>query len=140
MASPGKGFPTMDSAPSLQVEELAEVIFSQPVKPPRSIQLGLDSPEGSLGEVAEMLTCFTTHGIRILYAEPGEKVKLSEMSEERIETVNSYLNSIGYKLNVQIGGVIPLTREGDHPKLSDHKFHIRGSDGNLFIMSFEHLQ
>lgn len=82
---------------------IAEQIFSQPPRPPKTIQLqleeqtadlGIKSTEGIQVFIYKIVGLITYHGVEILY---GHK-DLSLLTEKEYIRIREYVNSFGYDI------------------------------------------
>lgn len=81
------------------LKEIAEAIYKNPPKDPKTIQLQLDEEtynENGKNVVFEILYLITYYGIQILYG----NVKITELSKDQFENVKQYVRSYGYNLIV----------------------------------------
>ena len=80
----------------LSIDQITEKVFSQPVKPPRSIQLFFDNV--SLKHIFESLLTFTVNGMKYKFSRDGTTVNIENLTEENVEEIKGYVNSIGFNL------------------------------------------
>ena len=80
----------------LNIDQITEKVFSQPVKPPRSIQLFFDNV--SLKHIFESLLTFTVNGMKYKFSRDGTTVNIENLTEENVEEIKGYVNSIGFNL------------------------------------------
>lgn len=101
------------------LDELAEQIFGQPVRPPHSVQLQLEDATADIAEqegvenfVFNILYLLTHKGMKILY---GDR-KMSDLTEAEFNVIQAYVNSFGYTIIVLANGTTrspwSLLREG----------------------------
>ena len=83
---------------NLNIDQITEKVFSQPVKPPRSIQLFFD--DVTLKHVFEALLTFTVNGMKYKFSKDGTTVNIEELTEENVEEIKAYLKSAGFNLIV----------------------------------------
>ena len=80
----------------LNIDQITEKVFSQPVKPSRSIQLFFDNV--SLKHIFESLLTFTVNGMKYKFSRDGTTVNIENLTEENVEEIKGYVNSIGFNL------------------------------------------
>lgn len=83
---------------NLNIDQITEKVFSQPAKPPRSIQLFFE--DVTLKHVFEALLTFTVNGMKYKFSKDGKTVNIEELTEENVEEIKAYLKSIGFNLIV----------------------------------------
>ena len=86
----------INNAGELDINEITKIVFSEEVKPPKSIQLLFDNV--TLKEVFEALLTFTVNGAKHKFSQDGATVDIESLSEEDIAEISGYVNSIGFNL------------------------------------------
>ena len=81
----------------ITLDTLVNKIFSEPVKPAKSIQLSFESNK-TLKEVFEALITFTVNGMKYKFSKDGKTVDIEDLTQKNIDELKGYLNSIGFKL------------------------------------------
>ena len=87
---------TDNNTNDFNIDQITEKVFSEPVKPPRSIQLLFENI--SLKEVFEALLTFTVNGMKYKFSADGTTVDIESLSDKNIEEIKAYVNSIGFNL------------------------------------------
>ena len=88
------------------INEIVKRLFSEDYKPPKSIQLQLEEESSFLAQsdyanyIFELMCLITLGGIEYIY---GHKNILS-LSEDQFNTIQYYINSIGYKIVLETNG------------------------------------
>jgi hypothetical protein len=81
---------------------IAKQICAQAPQNPCTIQLMMDhefSPGNTLDEIEfDLLNCLTTACLKILF---GQDVNPFELSEQQMNKLKAYINSIGYTFNIK---------------------------------------
>ncbi len=83
----------------ITLDNLIEKIFTEPVKPPKSIQISF-SENKTLKEVFENLLTFLVNGMKLKYSLDGSTVDIENLTSKQIDEVKSYINSIGFNLKI----------------------------------------
>ena len=86
----------INNAGELDINEISKIVFSEEVKPPKSIQLLFDNV--TLKEVFEALLTFTVNGAKHKFSQDGATVDIESLSEKDIAEISGYVNSIGFNL------------------------------------------
>jgi hypothetical protein len=86
------------------IHELVKNIFSKPPEPPNSICISFDNY--TLKETFEDILTFLVEGLKIKYANEENKVDLYNMTDEQMQHINNYMNSIGLTLNLQLFNIV----------------------------------
>lgn len=73
----------------------AETIFTQRVKPPKSIEI--ECEEMDIGDLFEYLLIVMTNGLKIKYGNNEGKVDLTELSDSNLKMINDYFHSFGFE-------------------------------------------
>ena len=74
---------TDNDTSNFNIDQITEKVFSEPVKPPRSIQLLFENI--SLKEVFEALLTFTVNGMKYKFSTNGTTVDIESLSDKNIE-------------------------------------------------------
>ena len=126
----------------IDIDSLIEKIFGNEPKEPCSIQLSLDE-EIPLSELSDLLTYIVVMGIKRLFSINGSKIKLSNMTDEHINLVKTYVNSYGFDMKLTILSIdefqINYKYENEKGKLSDHIYTI-STDDKKYLFSFENIR
>ena len=132
----------MNFEKEIDIDSLVEKIFSNEPKEPCSIQLSLDK-EIPLSELSDLLTYITTMGIKRLFSVNGSKIKLSNMTDEHINLVKTYVNSFGFDMKLTVLSIdeqlLNYKYEDEKEKLSDYIYTIN-TDDKKYLFSFEHIR
>ena len=86
----------INNAGEFDINEITKRVFSEEVKPPKSIQLLFDNI--TLKEVFEVLLTFTVNGMKHKFSQDGVTVDIESLSEQDIAEIARYVNSIGFNL------------------------------------------
>ena len=81
----------------VNIEDLLENVLESVPKPPKSISITLDSE--NLKEMFEFLLDFVTKIFKTLYSDERGVVDLEKLSDAHFNTVDQYMQSIGFKCN-----------------------------------------
>lgn len=84
-----------DNAPEIEIENLAQEIFSKPVKPVRSIQLFIEQDMETLFFILLQLL---KKGIQIVF----NNKNIFELSKEEFQKLQKYFNSFGFQIGLDI--------------------------------------
>ena len=84
-----------DQAPEVEVDKLAEQIFSYSPKPPRSIQLFI---EQDMETVFFILLQLLKKGIQIVF----ENKNIFELTQEDFQKLQQYFHSFGFQIGLDI--------------------------------------
>ena len=84
-----------DQAPEVEVDKLAEQIFSYPPKPARSIQLFI---EQDMETVFFILLQLLKKGIQIVF----ENKNIFELTQEDFQKLQLYFHSFGFQIGLDI--------------------------------------
>jgi hypothetical protein len=84
-----------DQAPEIEIENLAEEIFSKPIKPARSIQLFIEQDMETLFFILLQLL---KKGIQIVF----NNKNIFELSQEEFQKLQQYFNSFGFQIGLDI--------------------------------------
>lgn len=87
-----------NNSEELNIDQITEKVFSQPIKPPRSIQLFFDNL--TLKHVFEALLTFTVNGMKYKFSRDGNTVDIEDLTEENVDEIKGYVKSIGFNLIV----------------------------------------
>ena len=79
----------------VELEELVISIFSEPPGEPRSKTIAFDTSD--LKQLFESLLIIFTNGMKLLFGNSSGVVELEKMSEEDINLVQKYYQSIGFR-------------------------------------------
>ena len=90
-------------------------VFSKDPQEPNSIQLEIDIENPNTDVLFSFLLEFALSGIKILY---GEDIQWWTLDEEQINTLNNYIQSIGFNM------VITTVPDGDNNQIRIHFDHI----------------
>tara|TARA_Y100000389_G_scaffold204697_1_gene258947 strand:- start:1324 stop:1767 length:444 start_codon:yes stop_codon:yes gene_type:complete len=81
---------------TINMDQLTLKIFSEEIKPPKSIFLSFDNI--TLKEVFEALLMFTVNGMKLKYSLDNNTVDIENLTEENISQITAYVQSIGFNL------------------------------------------
>jgi hypothetical protein len=79
----------------VELEELVISIFSEPPGEPRSKTIAFDTSD--LKQLFESLLIIFTNGMKLLFGNSSGVVELEKLSEEDINLVQKYYQSIGFR-------------------------------------------
>ena len=131
----------MDNESEIEIEQLAEKIFLNSPGEPNSIQLLMNDNDTTVKEIADILAFLTMKGIKLLYGDVNEKVKLQDMSAARIRTINEYLNSFGFSMKIEINCNHESSISIDKNILSEYEFNIRSkNDEHTYTITFDYFK
>ena len=89
-------------------KEIAIAIFSQPPRPPNTIQLNLEEQTADIAQqqgvdnfIFDILSIIIMHGIEILFNHNN----ISKLSENDFNLIQEYTNSFGYKILKKIDDI-----------------------------------
>jgi|TARA_B110000858_G_C17675603_1_gene414052 hypothetical protein len=82
----------------MDLDSLIIKVFTEPVKPPKSIIVYFEAPDMTMRDTFQALLTFTVSGMRMLFSRDGKTVNIGELSEQDLGKIQAYVNSIGYKL------------------------------------------
>lgn len=82
----------------MDLDSLIIKVFTEPVKPPKSIIVHFEAQDMTMRDTFQALLTFTVNGMRMLFSRDGKTVNIGELSEQDLGKIQSYVNSIGYKL------------------------------------------
>ena len=85
----------VDSAPEIEVDKLAEEIFSKPFKPPKTIQLFIQK---EMETVFFILLELLKKGINILFPDKN----IFNLTDNDFLKLQNYFNSFGFKICLDI--------------------------------------
>jgi hypothetical protein len=91
----------------MDIEELFETLLSKPAEPPKSIDLSFVN-EIELKDLFEFLLQFFTEISKTFYSDEKGNVDLELLSEFDLKRINAYIQSIGFKCDVDIFPVSAL--------------------------------
>lgn len=132
----------MNSEKEIDIDSLIEKIFGNEPKEPCSIQLSLEE-NIPFSELSDLLTYITTMGIKRLFSVNGSKIKLSNMTDEHINLVKTYVNSFGFDMKLTVLSIdeqlLNYKYEDEKEKLSDYIYTIN-TDDKKYLFSFEHIR
>lgn len=84
-----------DQVPEIEIEKLAEEIFSKPIKPARSIQLFIEQDMETLFFI---LLELLKKGIQIVLSDKN----IFELTQEDFQKLQQYFNSFGFQIGLDI--------------------------------------
>ena len=84
-----------DNAPEIEIDNLAEEIFSKPVKPPKSIQLFIDQ---DMETMFFILLQLLKKGIQILFSTKN----IFELTQDDFQKLQNYYHSFGFIIGLDI--------------------------------------
>ena len=134
----------------MNINELIDVVFSDGIKPPRSIQIDLGGNDMNIKDVFEFLLTFFTEGMKLLYGDSNGKVNLDQLSESEIKLLAQYIQSIGFGCQIT---VYPPEEANKYDfmaikytnvqitsdtRLEELKLPLRSND-KVYVISFTHL-
>ena len=134
----------------MNINELIDIVFSDGIKPPRSIQLDLGGNDMDIKDVFEFLLTFFTEGMKLLYGDSRGKVDLSQLSESDIRLLAQYIQSIGFGCLITVYPpkeankydfmAIKYTNVQitSNTKLEELKLPLRSKD-TVYVISFTYL-
>jgi hypothetical protein len=132
----------MNSEKEIDIDSLIEKIFDNEPKEPCSIQLSLEE-NIPLSELSDLLTYITTMGIKRLFSVNGSKIKLSNMTDEHINLVKTYVKSFGFDMKLTVLSIneelFNYKYEDEKENLSDYSYTLN-TDDKKYIFSFEHIR
>ena len=132
------------------IDQITEKVFSEPVKPPRSIQLLFENI--SLKEVFEALLTFTVNGMKYKFSTDGTTVDIESLSDKNIEEIKAYVNSIGFNLIINTytkeefnNNIFPWfiqfnNMPYDKNETDITKYHYLITKVNYYVISFNFIQ
>jgi len=82
----------------MDLDSLIIKVFTEPVKPPSSIIVHFEAQDMTMRDTFQALLTFTVNGMRMLFSRDGKTVNIGQLSEQDLGKIQSYVNSIGYKL------------------------------------------
>ena len=85
---------------NLSTEEIANKIFCDDIKPPRSIQLIY--PDANVKEIFQQLMVIFTIGMKIYHGDNYGNVDLTQISEKQFKRIIDYFASFGIRLICEI--------------------------------------
>ncbi len=106
----------------MEISNLAQKIFSDEIKPPKSIQIEFENIE-NIKELFESLISIFTEGMIILYGTNG-KVDLEQLGHENLEKMVQYFWSIGIQIYVHKFYVKQI-EELENANLSNNNLSLR---------------
>ena len=86
-------------------EEFLEYLYSSEPKPRGTITLEspLDEPSKNINlHIFEQLLMIFVGGLKYFYGDNHGKVDITELSQENIEKIDLYFNSMDYKINLEV--------------------------------------
>ena len=132
----------------VDLEEIAEKIFSVDPQPKFSIQIQLEN--SNIKELFEAMLMLTTHGMKKIFGSSEGKVNLSELTKKDIKYFNQYFQSFGMLINIEIENYnlekdyesikYNKIRLKSNTPLTDLKFPMLQPNGLVYIISFDYYK
>ena len=132
----------------VDLEEIAEKIFSVDPQPKFSIQIQLEN--SNIKELFEAMLMLTTHGMKKIFGSSEGKVNLSELTKKDIPDFNQYFQSFGMLINIEIENYnlekdyesikYNKIRLKSNTPLTDLKFPMLQPNGLVYIISFDYYK
>ena len=132
----------------VDLEEIAEKIFSVDPQPKFSIQIQLEN--SNIKELFEAMLMLTTHGMKKIFGSSEGKVNLSELTKKDIKYFNQYFQSFGMLINIEIENYnlekdyesikYNKIRLKSNTPLTDLKFPMLQPNGLVYIISFDYYR
>ena len=95
-----KNLTTNKAVSQMTTEEIANKIFCDDIKPPKSIQLIY--PDANVKEIFEQLMVIFTIGMKIYHGDDYGNVDLSKVSDNQFKRIIQYFASFGIRLICEI--------------------------------------
>ena len=132
----------------VELEELIISIFSEPPGEPRTRTIAFDT--NNLKQLFESLLIIFTNGMKLLFGNSQGVVELENLSEENINLVQSYYESMGFRFYFDIYDDSNENREKtqdmkytnlivtSQSRLKDFYFPLL-SRGRIYLINFDYI-
>ena len=124
----------------IDIEELAETVFANGIKPPNSYALSFDNVP--ITEVFESLLYILAKGCKHIYAASHNKNNIGDLDSTDFDNLESYFRSFGINIKLEIVYKLPenhvnydLLTISAYTKLEELRYTIKHNDV-FFICSF----